>query len=133
MMNLDDVLRLTEAAIALAEANPETVYEPPDPDNPTNCSYLEGEAAGREGCLFGQALADIGRPAHQHEEGLGIDSLIKTRLGHIVDTGEEWSFDVGLRGLRAAQSCQDQGSVWGSTLYLLGEARTAFLAELAEQ
>lgn len=99
-------------ALELCKANRDTVYGSPRFAGGM-CSYLKGDAAGRKGCLFGQALSDLG--ATQEEllnlEGTSIQGWWDHQ-GTVFDTAI-------VMWLSCAQSSQDSGDSWGSLVGMI--------------
>lgn len=102
----EDVAR---EAIKLAANNPDAVYV----GDGGRCFYTRGQAAGRPGCLFGQALGNLGvenldRFDRFYVVGLGIADVLR-ELGITVST-----YDTAR--LEDTQSRQDDGHTWSEAV-----------------
>lgn len=112
-LTVGDVAR---EAIRLAKEHPDATYSgPPVP----GCFYTQGTAAGNRGCLFGQALANLGVPA---ETLAGLDRATGSSPISVV------LFDLGVRStdradvaLGDAQALQDNGRPWREAVEPLAE------------
>lgn len=101
--------KLIEQIRTLAAENPRAVYLPEV--GLARCSYTKGEAAGRPGCLIGQALADLGAPMRTLKAyDIKVVSSILSKLDIEVTLEQvEW--------LRTVQYSQDAKCNWQSAVY----------------
>ena len=101
--------------LRLADAYPDTIYDAPEESlwNTPKCSYIHGKAGPSEGCIFGQALQNLGVPQFvlkYHDGTIGpIDSLCKALN---LPYRDYWG---------SIQSKQDCGKTWGEAVQVLKE------------
>lgn len=100
--------KVYELARQMAANYPDARYEPPEGVEGDLCFYTLGTLAGREGCMFGQVLTDLGVPkevleqADAEPDGMPIAALLENVLG-VTFADEELP-----RELQRAQRWQDQ-------------------------
>lgn len=110
MISFDKV----ESAVRnLAEQFPEAVYEKPAAEVPTKCSYVTGECrhGAGEGCIFGQALRDVGVDRNvlaRFEQESGGDTSLDNLLAYL---GIEYD-DADMDWAKNVQHKQDTGWNW---------------------
>ena len=98
--------------IKLGQEQPDFIYNPAyDPlEFSISCFYTEGAKDGPEcnGCIFGQALQNLGVPLEKLETTQTIEFLLSD-LGIAVTTEES-------HHLRKVQEQQDTGKTWGEAI-----------------
>lgn len=102
---------LINEVLRLAEEHPGAVYEPPAQASPfVTCFYTKGQAGGGTGCIFGQALTNLGAEmvwVVEMEQAGSTKSI--THL--MVEMDIDCSTDVKSK-LSEVQGSQDRGRTW---------------------
>jgi hypothetical protein len=93
----------------LAAEKPDYVYTPAFNDKTTIACWYQ--APGKEHCIFGQALANIGVTVPYDNEGSRIRLLI-TSMDAIEHTRDEKKLDWCTN----AQNAQDRGNSWSQAI-----------------
>lgn len=107
---------VTSEIIRLATEHPDAVYRAPDALNEYTgtCTYTTGTAAGKSGCLFGQAFANLGVPhdvmLSWDDNNLPIDDVADKLF---TDAPVEWVW---------VQCAQDSGRPWGHAIKCLEDS-----------
>lgn len=98
----------------LAENNPDFVYAPvgwPDEASPSSCLYNANER--QEGCIFGQAFANLSDPVSIDDEGEPISVILSRKAIKTTPSQQSWA--------RSVQERQDAGLPWLNCIVVADE------------
>lgn len=118
-MNFPSIDAIANEVIRLADERPNHIYGSERTGTGYGCYYLPRPEHGLlEGCLFGQALTNLGADMSYFASDWqpSIGAIIKSRIN---DPAE---LDSGRRLIRAmdlAQRMQDDGETWGDAVFEL--------------
>jgi hypothetical protein len=103
--------QLTDKIKELVAKFPDRIYE----SIGTNCSYVDSNDSPGKGCLFGEALKELGvsieklKAFDQENDGSGLS----------IDRVLEKYFNIYTRKFDSVQTEQDHGVMWKDCIYSL--------------
>ena len=101
--------QLTAEVLRLADEHPDAVYER---DSRQRCRYSRGSAGGGVGCLFGQALTNLGVTYEELERADADAKPIKLLAVHLGITKNA----ADIAAWQEVQNDQDGGWPWGTAV-----------------
>lgn len=116
---------IEKEVIRLATEHPEVVYQRPltyrngQPLYSDYCSYTKGVAGGGEGCIFGQALSNLGMSDDKLAalDGTGGINTVSEAIGIEAEQDRVYNWEL-------VQGRQDLGLPWGEAIKALTEPET---------
>jgi hypothetical protein len=95
---------------AIAQENPDTIYDRPVRDNVGNTSCLYFDLEGNPSCLIGQGFARLGFEADDF-----VNSENMMEISELLNTWQAVSFG-DTAWLRCVQFAQDEGATWSDAV-----------------
>lgn len=107
-----DLAELKAEVIRIAKENPDTVYTSKRADD--ECRYIEED--GTPGCIYGNALLNLGVPPEviERHEGYGIDKVVSGRPHWERKEDDPLRSEMFI--LWKVQYDQDAGLPWGEAV-----------------